>query len=584
MKRSLLPLALLGLATCSRGPTLLVTVENVPAMAQSLHIVAAHSDVGTQKVLAAINDLEPFKLASPAATTSTFLLRLPGGFSGDINISVGAFAGADASGCLVANGNASQPMFVGRDETLRVPLDPFTDATCSGKKPMLTSISPALGSTNGGEKVTLTGWGFKPGASVTMGSKPATNVTFKSASTLEVTTPSKAGFGLTSIKVVNTDMKEDSRKDLFRFYAPSLSFTGFPFSNNSSYSGGGVVISHFDPTTLTDVAISLTNNNSVRVLFTIGTNVVSNKTKEYPVGNKPGPIVAADFDKDGDNDIIVANINDGTIQLLKNNGDGSFVVGSPQNVGINPEAIIAGDLNGDGAADLVVANRYNAPASGKLQILLNDGSGTLSVKAGQVAVDTGVEPVGLALGDFNVDGKPDIAVANRGPETVGGSDYRVNLIFNQGDGFYSDRGTGALALPVCKEPTSVLVSDVNNNGIDDLLVSCSGEDKVQVWDNSGGLNVRDYTLATDMRPRNLALTDLNGDGYADLIVPAENGNSVNFFLNKQGAGFEGLTPLKKAAQCSKPYQIIFLDVDIDGKADVGIVGDQCIAGFFNQSQ
>ena len=92
-----------------------------------------------------------------------------------------------------------------------------------------------------------------------------------------------------------------------------------------------------------------------------------------------------------DNDIIVANINDGTIQLLKNNGDGSFVVGSPQNVGINPEAIIAGDLNGDGAADLVVANRYNAPASGKLQILLNDGSGTLSVKAGQVAVDTGVE-------------------------------------------------------------------------------------------------------------------------------------------------------------------------------------------------
>lgn len=67
-------------------------------------------------------------------------------------------------------------------------------------------------------------------------------------------------------------------------------------------------------------------------------------------------------------------------------------------------------------------------------------------------------------------------------------------------------------------------------------------------------------------------------------MPAENGNSVNFFLNKQGTGFEGLTPLKKAAQCSKPYQIIFLDVDIDGKADVGIVGDQCIAGFFNQSQ
>lgn len=583
MKRSLLPLALFALATCSRGPTLLVTVENVPAMAQSLHVVAAHSDVGTQKILAAINDLEPFKLATPAAPTSTFLLRLPGGFSGDINISVGAFAGADATGCLVANGNASQPMFVGRDETLRVPLDPFTDANCSGKKPMITGVSPALASTTGGEKVTITGWGFKPGASVTMGSKPATNITFKSASTLEVTTPSKAGFGLTSIKVVNTDMKEDSRKDLFRFYAPSLSFTGFPFSNNSSYSGGGVVISRFDPTTLTDVAISLTSNNSVRVLFTIGTNVIASKQRDYPVGNMPGPIVAADFDKDGDNDIIVANILDGTIQLLKNNGDGSFIVGTAQSVGINPEAIIAGDLNGDGAADLVVANRYNAPLSGKLQVLLNDGTGTLATKAGQTAVDTGVEPVGLALGDFNVDGKPDIAVANRGPEPAGSNNYRVNLIFNQGDGTFTDRGTGALALPVCKEPTSVLVADINNNGIDDLLVSCSGEDKIQVWDNSGGLNVRDYTLPTDMRPRGISLADLNGDGYSDLIVPCENSDSVNFFLNKQGAGFEGLTPLKKAAQCAKPYQIMFLDVDIDGKADVGVVGNQCIAGFFNQS-
>ncbi len=581
MKRCLLPLALLGFAACSRGPTLLVTVENIPNNALSLDIVAAHSDVGTQKVLASIKDIEPLKLPSPASPTSTFLLRLPSAFTGDINISVGAFAGDNASGCLVATGNARQPMFVGRDETLRVPMDPFMDMTCTGKKPMLTAVTPTLGSTAGGEKVTLSGWGFKPGVSVTMGSKPATNVTFKSSSLLEVTTPSKAGFGLTNIQVVNPDMKADSRKDLFRFYSPELSFTGFPFSNSSKYVGGGVVISRFDPTTLTDAAISLSADNTVRVLFTIGSNVIDNKTKDYPVGNKPGPIVAADFDKDGDNDIVVANINDGTIQLLKNNGDGSFVVGTPIGVGVLPEAMVSSDLNGDGVADLAVANRYPAPSHGLVQILLNDGTGTFTRQA--TPVDVGVEPVGLAIGDFNVDRQPDIAVANRGADINGSLDYRVHLLFNQGKGAFKDGGSASLAIPVCKEPTSVLVSDVNGNGIDDLLVSCSGDDKIQVFDNSGGLNVRDYTLTTDGRPRSLALTDLNGDGYGDLIVPCETGNSVNFFLNKQGMGFEGLTALKKSAQCMGPYQIMFLDVDIDGKADVGVVGNQCIAGFFNQS-
>jgi hypothetical protein len=86
-----------------------------------------------------------------------------------------------------------------------------------------------------------------------------------------------------------------------------------------------------------------------------------------------------------------------------------------------------------------------------------------------------------------------------------------------------------------------------------------------------------------MRPRDIALTDLNGDGYADLIVPCENSDSINFFLNKQGMGFEGVTPLKKMAQCSKPYQILVYDLDLDSKADVGTVGNQCIGGLFNQS-
>lgn len=580
MKRSLLPLALLGFAACSRGPTLLVTVENIPTDAQSLDIVAAHSDVGTQKVLASIKDIEPIKLPSPASSTSTFLLRLPGGFSGDINVSVAAFAGDAASGCLVATGNASQPMFVGRDETLRVPMDPFTDTNCSGKKPMLTAVSPALGSTTGGETVRLSGWGFKPGASVTMGSKPATAVTYKSSSLLEVTTPSKAGFGLTNIKIVNTDMKEDSRKDLFRFYTPSLDFKGFPFSNSGPSVSGGLVISRFDPTTQIDAALTDSTGNKVRVLFTLLQNVV--RTQDIPVGRGPGPIVSADFDKDLDNDLVVANTVDGTIQLLKNDNTGVFQAGSAVAVGLNPAAIATGDFDGDGSSDLVVANQYVAPANGELTILLNDGTGALTVK--QNRLDVGVEPVGLAVGDFNSDGLPDIAVANRGTEAGRPNDYRVTIMFNQGKGVFSSSGTASLGLPVCKEPTSVIVKDVNGNGKDDLLVSCTGEDKVQIWMNNGGLNIAEVNVSTDARPRAISLADLNGDGFDDLIVPCENANSVNFFLNQGGNGFMGATAVKTSTSpCSSPFQIALVDVDGDGKRDIGVAGSQCIQGLFNQS-
>lgn len=568
-----------GLSACSRGPTLLVTVENIPDKSQSLQVITAHSDVGTQKVLASINDLPPYALSTPAPNKATFLLQLPGAFNGDINVSVATFAGADASGCLLATGAASQPMFVGRDETLRVPLDAFTDTQCNGKKPMLTKITPTMGSTAGGETVTLSGWGFKPNAAVTMGSKPGT-VTFKNASTLEVLTPKLAGFGLVNVKVQNTDMKEDARSDLFRFYAPSLSFTGFPFNNDTSYVGGGLVISHFDPTTQIDAAIALPNDGKVKLLYVINQMVQSNKTMSYTVGTKPGPIVSADFDKDGDNDLFVANVGDGTVQFMKNNGDGTFQVGSPIVVGVNPEALAAADLDGDGSTDLVVALRIPAPASGKVVVLLNDGTGTLTSR--QSLVDTGIEPVGLATGDFNTDGLPDIAIANRGMNA--NSTYGVTLLFNQTKGFFTDRGSAALTIPSCAEPTSVLVKDVNNNGIDDLLIACSGENRVQIWDNSGGLNVREISLTTDGRPRNLAFTDLNGDGFGDLIVPCESGNSVNFFMNKLGSGFEGVQPTKKSTvPCLGPTQIAFLDVDNDKKTDVGVAGNGCISGLFNQS-
>src|SRR5262249_14735423 len=130
-------------------------------------------------------------------------------------------------------------------------------------------------------------------------------------------------------------------------------------------------------------------------------------------GPVPVAAVTADFNGDGKLDLAVANatFNSNSVGVLPGNGDGSF--GPPVDYATSPESlsIAAGDLNGDGKPDLVTADRGPRPTNdpGDVSVLLNQGDGTF---APAVAYSAGRRPVGVAIADFNGDGKADLMTVN----------------------------------------------------------------------------------------------------------------------------------------------------------------------------
>jgi hypothetical protein len=117
-------------------------------------------------------------------------------------------------------------------------------------------------------------------------------------------------------------------------------------------------------------------------------------------------VAVADFNRDGKPDLAIANAAEEDIGLLAGRGDGTFESRVAVKVGYPVQRLAAADVNGDGIADLVVAH------SG-LSVLLGKGDGTFQHK-GDFRV--GIGAVSFVLDDFNGDGKVDIATATRGTE------------------------------------------------------------------------------------------------------------------------------------------------------------------------
>ena len=213
----------------------------------------------------------------------------------------------------------------------------------------------------------------------------------------------------------------------------------------------------------------------------------------------------ADLNGDGELDLAVANVNDGTVSVLMGNGDGTFQNAVTYSAGPGADAVTAADFNGDGKLDLAVANLY----ANSVTILTNDGTGTSPSRTTSVDAN----PFYI-VGDFDNDGKVDLATANYATNTV-------SVLHNNGGGSFTrtDIVTGStvdsLAVGIFNTQVGLVAGNYGTNDFTLLFGKTDG-----TFFNAGN-------FPGGNGPNGIALDDFNGDGKLDVVVGDQNGTTAN---------------------------------------------------------
>jgi hypothetical protein len=219
--------------------------------------------------------------------------------------------------------------------------------------------------------------------------------------------------------------------------------------------------------------------------------------------------------------------------------------------GSQPDSVGVGDFNGDGKLDLAVADI----GSNTVTILLGNGDGTF-----QAGVDyaTGSEPDSVIVTDFNGDGKPDVAVRNY-------TSNSVSILLGNGDGTFR----AALNFATGNSPERQAAGDFNRDGKLDLAVTNGADNTVSILlGNGDGTFQPKVDYPAGPAPVGVSTGDFNGDGKLDLAVANYNGaNSVSILLGNGDGTFQRPVPY---AAGSAPVYVASGDFNRDGKLDLAV--------------
>ena len=209
--------------------------------------------------------------------------------------------------------------------------------------------------------------------------------------------------------------------------------------------------------------------------------------------------VVVDFDQDNQTDLMLTQSNSVYLQLLK--GPDWLDDNNTLIVGLTPISLQAGDWNNDGRKDIAVANR----GMDSISILLNNGNDNFTTAA---TLDTADFPQQLMQGDWNGDNVTDLASISVGENLL-------QLWKGKGDGTFEK--TSELDTP--SSPQQLEVADFDCDGRQDLAVSSRSAEVLRIWYGDGSGNFgNQFDLPAGRGPSSFGVADFNEDGVLDFVI------------------------------------------------------------------
>jgi len=300
-----------------------------------------------------------------------------------------------------------------------------------------------------------------------------------------------------------------------------------PASNSTIAVSRDVAVGDFNADGIPDVAIVDQSGQKVYILLGNGDGTFTAATGS-PVtvsGSLLVGIAAGDFNNDGTIDLAVADYGDNKVFILPGNGDGSFQTPTSVSAHGNPVEIATADFNNDGNLDLAVVEY----SGNQVEVLLGDGSGGFAESG---AFSTGTGPYSVAVADLNNDGNLDMVVGNSGASSV-------TVLLGNGAGSFTQSTGSPFAAGSSPSPAALAIGDFNGDGYPDVAVPDSGSSTVSVLLGKGdGTFQSPATLTAQSGQKYLAMADFNGDGNQDLATCDTATGTIYKFLGNGNGTFQ----------------------------------------------
>lgn len=454
----------------------------------------------------------------------------------------------------------------------------FAASAVTVPAPTILAFSPASGPV--GSNVTITGTGFNSTASdniVHFGGVRAA-VSSASSTVLVVMVPKGSTFNPLSVTNTTTHLTVNSAAPFIVTFPSGRAVNSASFGAKVDYSTGtvpqGVCIGDIDGDGKPDVVTADSSAGTISVLQNTASSGSVSPTSlaskvDFAAGSSTQDVVLADLDGDGKIDVVASNAGSNTVSVFRNVSSGGSIGAGTLSAridfatGSQPHGVAVADIDGDGKPEIITADR----GGNSISVLRNTSSvGVLSFNS-KVDNPTGSTPNGVAVGDFNSDGKPDIATANEGGNSI--------------SVFQNNSSAGALSLAskvdfaTASTTKSVAVADVDGDGALDIAATNAGGSSVSVLRNAGvggSISISSFASKVDFplgsQPHGLQLSDLDGDGRIDLVTANYGASTMSVLQNTSSSGSVAFNGAVDFGTGLGVENIAIADLDGDGKPDV----------------